>query len=132
MLYIFKNMIPLLGHIPQLSVDWSESYHKEYYCSNDISLQLAIWSIKYLVGILEDVSLWMGHFIIPTNFVIMEMEEDAQIHILLQKSFIVSVGDVINVKHGKLTFVVGNKNIKFLLSKLMKSPTLNIFVVDST
>ncbi|KAJ9145691.1 hypothetical protein P3X46_028044 [Hevea brasiliensis] len=41
-----------------------------------ISLQLADRSIKYPVGILENIPIKVGKFFIPVDFVVLEMEED--------------------------------------------------------
>ncbi|XP_057989125.1 uncharacterized protein LOC131172198 [Hevea brasiliensis] len=48
-----------------------------------ISLQLANRSIKYPVGILENVPLEVGKFFIPVDFVVLEMEEDIRIPLIL-------------------------------------------------
>lgn len=40
----------------------------------NISLQLTERSVKYLVGVLEDVPVRIGQFYIPVEFVIMEIE----------------------------------------------------------
>lgn len=53
----------------------------------------------------------------------MEMEEDSKTYILLGRHFITTVGFFIDVKCGKLIFEVGDENIGFLLSKLMKLST---------
>jgi len=45
-----------------------------------LSLQLAHRSVKYPMGILEDVPLQVAKFFIPCDFVIMEMEEDSCNH----------------------------------------------------
>ena len=45
--------------------------------STMISLQLANCSIKHPIGILEDVPIKVGKFFIPTDFVVLEMEEDS-------------------------------------------------------
>jgi len=44
-----------------------------------MSLQLVDRSIKYLRDILEDVPIRIGKLLIPTNFILMKMEEDSQI-----------------------------------------------------
>lgn len=78
-------------------------------------------SIKYLVGILKDVPIRIGRLFIHTDLVIMEMEEDSQIPIILGRPFLGTVGAIINVKHGKLTFEVGDDKIEFVMAKLMKN-----------
>ncbi|XP_048491553.1 uncharacterized protein LOC125492860 [Beta vulgaris subsp. vulgaris] len=52
-----------------------------------ISLQLADRTVKYPLGILEDVPLRVGKFFIPCDFVVMEMEEDAHVPIILGRPF---------------------------------------------
>lgn len=37
------------------------------------------------------------------------------------RPFLATTGAIINVKQGKLIFEVGDKNIEFVLSKLMKN-----------
>ncbi|PNX66360.1 hypothetical protein L195_g063026, partial [Trifolium pratense] len=48
-----------------------------------MSLQLADRSIKYPLGILENVSVRIGQLFIPTDFVIVDIREDIDIPILL-------------------------------------------------
>ncbi|XP_004514334.1 uncharacterized protein [Cicer arietinum] len=90
----------------------------------NISLQLADQSIKCSVGILEDVPIKVGQLFILTNFVVLEMEEDSQVPTLHGRPFLATAGAVIDVKHGKLVFNVGDEKIEFNLSNLMKSPSL--------
>lgn len=56
-------------------------------------------------------SLRIEKLIIPTYFVIMDMEECAQIPILLGRPFLTTTRVVIDVKHGKLTFELRGENI---------------------
>ncbi|KAJ8749356.1 hypothetical protein K2173_018844 [Erythroxylum novogranatense] len=48
-----------------------------------ISLQLADRSIRYPIGIVEDLLVKVGKLIIPTDFVVLEMEFDLQVPIIL-------------------------------------------------
>ncbi|XP_004516928.1 uncharacterized protein [Cicer arietinum] len=86
-----------------------------------ISLQLVDRSIMYLVAILEDVHIKVGQFFIPVDFLVLEIEDDSQVPILLGRSFLATAGAIIDVK---LVFNVGDENIEFNLSNLMKSPSL--------
>lgn len=97
----------------------------------NISLQLAYKSVKYPVGVLEDVLVRISELYIPVDSVIMEIKKDFQIPILIGRPFLSTVGDIINVKIGKLTFEVGKGRIEFILEKLMKSPSLRALVVWS-
>jgi len=91
--------------------------------STSISLQLADRSIKYPMGILEDVPLQVDKFFIPCDFVVMEMEEDSRIPIILKRPFLATAGAMIDVKNDKLSLQVGDEKVKFSLPQSMASPT---------
>ncbi|XP_058008224.1 uncharacterized protein LOC131182886 [Hevea brasiliensis] len=85
-----------------------------------ISLQLADRSVKYLIGILENISIMVGKFFIPVDFVVLEMEEDVQIPIILQRPFLAIARAIIDVKNGRLTLKVGDEKVEFNLFRAMK------------
>ncbi|XP_042472428.1 uncharacterized protein LOC122055103 [Zingiber officinale] len=63
-----------------------------------MTLQLADHSCKYPMGIIEDVPIEVGGCIIPTYFVILDMEEDPKIPIILGRPFLATAGAIIDVK----------------------------------
>ncbi|XP_010519259.1 PREDICTED: uncharacterized protein LOC104798764 [Tarenaya hassleriana] len=48
-----------------------------------MALQLADRSVKYPLGILEDVPLKVGDYYVPVDFVVLDMDEDSKIPIIL-------------------------------------------------
>ncbi|XP_050909147.1 uncharacterized protein LOC127122916 [Lathyrus oleraceus] len=64
----------------------------------EMSLQLADRSIKFPVGMLENVPIRIGQLYIPTEFVIMDIKEDSNIPIILGRPFLAIVGAIIDVK----------------------------------
>ncbi|XP_058003698.1 uncharacterized protein LOC131180102 [Hevea brasiliensis] len=80
-----------------------------------ISLQLADRSIKYPVGILENVPLKVGKFFIPVDFVVLKIDEDVKTPIMLGRPFLATIGANIDVKNGKLKLKVGEEEIEFNL-----------------
>ncbi|KAJ8748871.1 hypothetical protein K2173_013302 [Erythroxylum novogranatense] len=82
-----------------------------------ISLQLDDRSIKFPVGILENVPLKVGSLFIPVDFIVLEMEEDTNIPVILGKPFLATARAIINVKNGKMTLRVGEEEIEFNLGK---------------
>ncbi|KAJ8767170.1 hypothetical protein K2173_013567 [Erythroxylum novogranatense] len=86
-----------------------------------ISLQLADRSIKFPIGILENVPLKVGSLFIPVDFVVLEMEEDINIPIILGRPFLATAGAIIDVRNGKMTLRVGEEEIEFNLGKAMKA-----------
>lgn len=53
-----------------------------------MALQLDDRSIKYPVEILEDVPIRIGQLYTPTDFVVMDIEEDSHILVLLERPFL--------------------------------------------
>ena len=89
-----------------------------------MTLQLADRSIKNPDGIIEDVPVKVGEIYVPTDFVVMEIDEDNQVPILLGRPYLATAGAIIDVKHGKLEFNVGKDTVEFELAKLMKNPSI--------
>ncbi|XP_058724611.1 uncharacterized protein LOC131596065 [Vicia villosa] len=81
-----------------------------------MSVQLADRSVKYPVGVLENVPIRIGQFYIPTDFIIMDIKEDVNTSIILGRHFLATAGAIIDVKKGKLTFEVGEEKVEFILT----------------
>ncbi|XP_074366664.1 UBA domain-containing protein Mud1-like [Apium graveolens] len=64
-----------------------------------ISLQLVDRTVKYPLGVLEDVPLKVGKFYVPCDFVVMEVEEYANIPIILGRPFLATAGAIIDIKN---------------------------------
>ncbi|XP_050919459.1 uncharacterized protein LOC127137002 [Lathyrus oleraceus] len=90
-----------------------------------MSLQLAGHSVKFPVGMLENVPFRIGQFYIPTDFVIMDIKEDSHIPIILGRPFLATSGAIIDVKKGRLTFEVGEEKVEFLLAKFLQAPAID-------
>ncbi|XP_058783187.1 uncharacterized protein LOC131657848 [Vicia villosa] len=90
-----------------------------------MSLQLADRSVKFPVGMLENVPVRIGQFYIPTDFIIMDIKEDSNIPIILGRPFLATAGAIIDVKKGKLTFEVGEEKVEFILSQFFKAPAID-------
>ncbi|XP_017227639.1 uncharacterized protein LOC108203313 [Daucus carota subsp. sativus] len=97
-----------------------------------ISLQLADRTIKYPLGVLEDVLVNVDKFVILCDFVILEMNEDVEIPIILGRPFLATAGASIDVKAGKLSLNVGEEKVEFDLDQVLKAPALETesFAVD--
>ncbi|XP_058008220.1 uncharacterized protein LOC131182883 [Hevea brasiliensis] len=85
-----------------------------------ISLQLANRSVKYPIGILENIPIKIEKFIILIDFVVLEIEKDVQILIILGRPFLGIIGAIIDVKNGWLALKVGDEEVKFNLFRIMK------------
>ena len=80
-------------------------------------------SIKYPIGIVEDVPLKVGKFFIPVDFVVLDMEEDNKTPIILGRPFLATAGALIDMKRGKLTFQIGEETTVFHVFKNSKFQT---------
>ncbi|XP_021754566.1 uncharacterized protein LOC110719897 [Chenopodium quinoa] len=89
-----------------------------------ISLQLADRSVKFPLGVLEDVPLRVGKFFIPCDFVVMEMEEDVNVPIILSRPFLATAGAIIDMKNDKITFEVGDEKLEYSLMNVMGTPSM--------
>ncbi|XP_021729725.1 uncharacterized protein LOC110696680 [Chenopodium quinoa] len=74
-----------------------------------ISLKLADRSVKFPLGVLEDVPL--------------RMEEDVNVPIILGRPFLATVGAIIDMKKGKITFEVGDEKLEYSLLNVMGAPS---------
>jgi hypothetical protein len=69
-------------------------------------LELGDNSIRYPMGITEDVLVKVGHHFIPVNFVVLEMGERGKPPLILGRSFLKNVGATIDVGKGRSTFTL--------------------------
>ncbi len=80
-----------------------------------ISLHLVDRSVKYSIGIPENVPIKVGKFFISVDFVFLEMKEDVGILIILVRPFLVTGTVIIDVKNSWLTLKVGEEKVEFNL-----------------
>ncbi|GKB74993.1 DNA-directed DNA polymerase, partial [Tanacetum coccineum] len=86
-----------------------------------ISIQLADISIKYPIGVYENLLAKVGKFIFPVDFVVLEMDEDELVLIILGWPFLAMARAIIDVHEGKLSVRVEDETITFNIGKNMKS-----------
>ena len=92
---------------------------------NRMSLQLVDRSVKYSISILEDILVRIGQLYIPIDFVVVDIKEEEDVPTLLGRPFLSTVGAIIDVKRGKMTFEVGDEKVEFILSKFLKVPSMD-------
>ena len=85
-----------------------------------ITWQLAARSVNHSMGILEDVPIKVGKFVIPGDFIVLDMKKDSQIPIILGRPFLATISTIIDVKNGKLFLTVGAGKVKFDLANAVK------------
>ncbi|GJV67129.1 DNA-directed DNA polymerase [Tanacetum coccineum] len=87
-----------------------------------MSLELADRSIQYPLGIAEDMFIKIDKFVIPIDFVILDMREDSRIPIILRRPFLATARAMINVFNKKITLRVGSEEVIFDVDQSMKKP----------
>jgi hypothetical protein len=70
-------------------------------------------SIRYPLGIAEDVPVKVGHHFIPVNFVVLEMGEREKPPLILGSPFLKTVGATIDVGKGEIMFDINGERSSF-------------------
>ncbi|KAL0367422.1 UNVERIFIED_CONTAM: hypothetical protein Sradi_3632300 [Sesamum radiatum] len=99
-----------------------------------ITLQLADRSIKYPGGITENVLVKVGKFVIPVDFIVLDMEEDKNMPLILGRPFLATSRALVDVQKGQLTLRVNDEHVVFNVFKPMKylyKKEHDIFAIDN-
>ncbi|XP_048631636.1 uncharacterized protein LOC125606817 [Brassica napus] len=98
-----------------------------------ISLVLADRSVKLPIGILEDLPVKIGNCEVPTDFVVLEMDEEPRDPLIFGRPFLATAGAMVNVRDGTIDLHLGKDHIlHFDIKEMMKKPTTQgeIFYID--
>jgi hypothetical protein len=78
-------------------------------------LELGDNSIRYPLGIGEDVQVKVGHHFVPVNFMVLEMGEREKPPLILGRPFLETVGATIDVSKGEINFDINSEksSLKF-------------------
>ena len=97
-----------------------------------MTLQLADRSIKYPYGIVEDMIVKVDKFLFPVDFVVIDMEEDAEVPLILGRPFMKTAKVIIDVDKGKLKVCAQDEEVSFDVFEAMKhsSDAKECFRVD--
>ncbi|XP_074265561.1 uncharacterized protein LOC141587999 [Silene latifolia] len=87
-----------------------------------MTLQLADRSVKRPLGVLADIPIKDGKYLIPTDFVVLDIPEDSHTPIILGRPFLATGGALIDVRNGWLPFRIEGDKVEFNLPNLMKDP----------
>ncbi|KAL0433649.1 UNVERIFIED_CONTAM: hypothetical protein Slati_2699200 [Sesamum latifolium] len=99
-----------------------------------VTFQLADRSIKYPRGIIEDVLVKVRKFVIPVDFIVLDMEEDKNMPLILGRPFLATSRALFDVQKSQLTLRVNYEHVVFNVFKPMKylhKKEHDIFAIDS-
>ncbi|GKB99835.1 DNA-directed DNA polymerase [Tanacetum coccineum] len=87
-----------------------------------MSLELVDRSIQYPRGIIKNVLIKVDKFILPIDFVILDMPEDSRVPIILGRPFLVTARAMIDMFNKKITLRVGDDEVIFNVDQSIKKP----------
>ena len=87
-----------------------------------MNLQMTDRTLAQPEGILEDVLIKVGNFIFLVDFVVIDIEEDKQVSLLLDRPFLATRTALLYVKKEELTLRVGDVVVHFNLNQSLKQP----------
>ncbi|XP_019090108.1 PREDICTED: uncharacterized protein LOC104738230 [Camelina sativa] len=98
-----------------------------------VTLVLADRSTRRPEGVLENLPVQIGNCYIPTDFIVLKLDEESQEPILLGRPFLATAGAMINVKEGKIDLHMDDLILRFNLEKAAKKLTIDgqTFWVDT-
>nr|GEU67996.1 hypothetical protein [Tanacetum cinerariifolium] len=87
-----------------------------------MSLECKDRSIKYPRGIIENVLLKVDKFILPIDFVILDMPEDSRVPIILGRPFLTTARAMMDVFNKNITLRVGDDEVIFDVDQSIRRP----------
>ncbi|XP_016168603.1 uncharacterized protein LOC107611161 [Arachis ipaensis] len=91
-----------------------------------MALQLADRTFKFPYGVVEDLLVKVGEFIFPADFIVLDMEEEANTSIILGRLFLTTAGAIIDVQKGELVLRLHEEKMVFNVFKAMSYPKESI------
>ena len=89
-----------------------------------MTLQMADRTLAYPEGILEDVLIKVGKFVLPMDFVVINIKKEIQVLLQLGRPFLAIGVALIDVKKGELALRVRHEIVHFNLNDSMKQQEL--------
>nr|GEW16307.1 reverse transcriptase domain-containing protein [Tanacetum cinerariifolium] len=87
-----------------------------------MSLELTDWSIQYPRGIIENVLIKVYNFVLPVDFVILDMPEDSRVPMILGRPFLSTDQVMIDMFNKNITLRVGDDEASFDMYQSIKRP----------
>ncbi|XP_021991010.1 uncharacterized protein LOC110887747 [Helianthus annuus] len=82
-----------------------------------MSIQLADRPVKYPQGVAENLLVKVENFVFSADFVILDMEEDAEVPLILRRPFLATAQAVVDMNDRTLTLKFGEEEVKFGVGK---------------
>ena len=63
--------------------------------------------------IIEDIPVQVDKFFVPNDFVVMDIDADVQVPIILERPFLATAGERIDVKEELLNLTIGDEEVEY-------------------
>ncbi|XP_028201904.1 uncharacterized protein LOC114386095 [Glycine soja] len=111
--YVGKALIDLGASINLMPFSMCQRLGELEIMPTRMALQLADRSITRPYGVIEDVLVRVKHLIFPVDFVVMDIEEDANIPLILGRPFMSIASCVVDMGKKKLEMGIEDQQISF-------------------
>jgi len=88
----------------------------------EVTLKLADCTYIHPIGFIEDIPVEVGGIYIPTDFIVLDMDDDDQVPILIGRPFLATAGAIVDVKGGRIVFRVSDEMVGFGMETVNKKP----------
>ncbi|XP_015960394.1 uncharacterized protein LOC107484297 [Arachis duranensis] len=119
---IEKALCDLGASINLISLNMMRKMRIEEAKPTRMVLQLADRTFKFPHGVVEDLLVKVGEFIFPADFVVLDMEEEANTSIILGRPFLDTAGAIIDVQKGELVLRLHEEKMVFNVFKATSYP----------
>ncbi|RYR38891.1 hypothetical protein Ahy_A09g044190 isoform A [Arachis hypogaea] len=107
---LIQHELPTKGRDPG-------NFHINEILPTDVVIRLANKTQKQAIGVLENVLLKVGKYFLPTDFVILDMEESHLHPIILGRPFLATARALIDVEKGELILRIHDEQLSFNVFK---------------
>jgi hypothetical protein len=90
-----------------------DKLHHSKLVPTSMCLQLADQSIRYPIGIIEDIPVKIREFFIPVDFVVFDMQPDSKVSLILGRPFLSTANAHINVGIREVKFNINGREERF-------------------
>jgi hypothetical protein len=90
-----------------------DKLHHSKLVPTSMCLQLADQSIRYPIGIAEDIPVKIKEFFIPVDFVVLDMQLDSKVSLILGRPFLSTANAHIDVGIIEVKFIINGREERF-------------------
>ncbi|XP_010495878.1 PREDICTED: uncharacterized protein LOC104773032 [Camelina sativa] len=124
-MHLNKCFCDLGASVSVMPFSIAEKLGYEEFKPSNLYISLADGSRKDVVGKLENFPVKIGKASIPTDFIIIEMEQELDDPIILGRPFLATPGAVIDVKKGMISLdIADGLNMRFDIKNTTNQPTI--------